>query len=631
LWSLALVAAAGFASGFVASPEASAQCNILRPGIPDFDQVRAFRPAPFTFGLPNDGNMYCVPTSTVNLLAYLTNNGYPSIGGQPQNWQFANYNFVTQGLFNVGQLMNTSPTGGTGVPGWARGTRAILNFYYPGKFQVSWRMSNGVYAPTAREMYEVVRRGGLVTFAFGYYVEVRPGVFRRAGGHCMSLSGVTDACGPLPTIRFNDPANEQADKFTQSGFLTSTTRMTRVRGNFETGSLFQNRVQEELLDYRAPMIAGRQSRVFLDCYVATWPRFALARRADAGLGPGDRLAVITPISINGDTREVEVEIPVPGNQTIAALALQPDLTTGWVATGGPTPTLYPFDPQSGAFGPGSALTDPKALEFGRLGELYLLDGSLLKTLDVSSGAPVLVSERAPAGPIDAMAYRDTNDALFSLSLATGALTQYATPVLPGSPTVSFPLPSGVEILGEPSMAVGSDGSVFLTGDGGSSIFRLMFNAGTGQFDLAETIEQASIVSPRSLRVDADGRLAFTSDGIIRQLAFVGGAWVEASDAGLGGRRGIALALSTDRDNYDPAFSTEEEDINILPEAQPGGTPDCGADFNLDGQVDFFDYLAYVECYEHERCPRFRTPDFNADGFVDFFDYDAFVEVFETGC
>jgi hypothetical protein len=447
----------------------------------------------------------------------------------------------------------------------------------------------------------------------------------------MSLSGVQNACDPLPTIRFNDPANEQADKFTQSAFLTSQTRMGRVRAFFETGRLFQNRVQEELLDYRAPVANGRQTRVFLDCYVAIWPRFALARRAEAGLGPGDRLAVIQPLSINGDPQDVEVEIPVPGNQTIAALALQPDLMTGWVATGGPTPTLYPFDPRTGAFGTGSTLIDPKALEFGRLGELYLLDGSILKTLDVSSGSPVLVSERAPAGPIDAMAYRDTNDVLLSLSLASGALTQYATPVLPGSPTISFPLPAGVEIVGEASMAIGGDGSVFLTGDGETRIFRLVFNQATGQVDLAETIEHESIVAPKSLRVDADGRLAFTSSGIIRQLAFVGGSWVEAPSGDFGGRRGIALALSTDRDNYDPAFSTEEEDINILPDTQPGGTPECPADFNLDGQVDFFDYVAFVECYEHERCPRFRTPDFNSDVFVDFFDYDAFVEAFENGC
>lgn len=60
--------------------------------------------------------------------------------------------------------------------------------------------------------------------------------------------------------------------------------------------------------------------------------------------------------------------------------------------------------------------------------------------------------------------------------------------------------------------------------------------------------------------------------------------------------------------------------------------ECGADFNGDGFLDFFDYSAYVECFEVSgACPPGRDADFNRDGFVDFFDYAGFVEVFETGC
>jgi hypothetical protein len=57
---------------------------------------------------------------------------------------------------------------------------------------------------------------------------------------------------------------------------------------------------------------------------------------------------------------------------------------------------------------------------------------------------------------------------------------------------------------------------------------------------------------------------------------------------------------------------------------------CAADFNCDGFLDFFDYDAFVECFETEVCSG-GTADFNADGFVDFFDYDDFVAAFETGC
>ena len=60
-------------------------------------------------------------------------------------------------------------------------------------------------------------------------------------------------------------------------------------------------------------------------------------------------------------------------------------------------------------------------------------------------------------------------------------------------------------------------------------------------------------------------------------------------------------------------------------------PPCLPDFNGDGFLDFFDYDAYVECFELNTCPPGKDADFNADGFVDFFDYDAFVLAFETGC
>ncbi len=58
---------------------------------------------------------------------------------------------------------------------------------------------------------------------------------------------------------------------------------------------------------------------------------------------------------------------------------------------------------------------------------------------------------------------------------------------------------------------------------------------------------------------------------------------------------------------------------------------CRTDFTCDGFLDFFDYDAFVGCFETLVCPPNSTADFNADGFLDFFDYDAFVATFEEGC
>ncbi|MEK6700964.1 MAG: hypothetical protein AABZ53_01775 [Planctomycetota bacterium] len=64
----------------------------------------------------------------------------------------------------------------------------------------------------------------------------------------------------------------------------------------------------------------------------------------------------------------------------------------------------------------------------------------------------------------------------------------------------------------------------------------------------------------------------------------------------------------------------------------GTTPrTCPADFDADGTVDFFDYDAFVICFEGGACPPGTSADFDADGTVDFFDYDAFVVAFEAGC
>ena len=58
---------------------------------------------------------------------------------------------------------------------------------------------------------------------------------------------------------------------------------------------------------------------------------------------------------------------------------------------------------------------------------------------------------------------------------------------------------------------------------------------------------------------------------------------------------------------------------------------CPADFDGDGTADFFDYDAFVACFEGGSCPSGKTADFDGDGSVDFFDYDAYVVAFELGC
>jgi hypothetical protein len=54
---------------------------------------------------------------------------------------------------------------------------------------------------------------------------------------------------------------------------------------------------------------------------------------------------------------------------------------------------------------------------------------------------------------------------------------------------------------------------------------------------------------------------------------------------------------------------------------------CGADFNCDGFVDFFDYTDFVDAFQGGG----PGGDYNGDGFIDFFDYTDFVDAFQAGC
>lgn len=54
---------------------------------------------------------------------------------------------------------------------------------------------------------------------------------------------------------------------------------------------------------------------------------------------------------------------------------------------------------------------------------------------------------------------------------------------------------------------------------------------------------------------------------------------------------------------------------------------CPADYNLDGTLDFFDYLDFVADFSTE-APR---SDVNGDNTIDFFDYLDFVAAFDAGC
>ena len=91
--------------------------SFSRDNVPDLDQVRSSDEG--IAGLPNDGEMYCVPTAAMNWMAYIANHGYPAVMPGPGNWEVSppqytsEYNFMTFNLLALGLSMNTDPYDGT--------------------------------------------------------------------------------------------------------------------------------------------------------------------------------------------------------------------------------------------------------------------------------------------------------------------------------------------------------------------------------------------------------------------------------------------------------------------------------------------------------------------------------------
>lgn len=59
----------------------------------------------------------------------------------------------------------------------------------------------------------------------------------------------------------------------------------------------------------------------------------------------------------------------------------------------------------------------------------------------------------------------------------------------------------------------------------------------------------------------------------------------------------------------------------------GSEPECLADLNFDGQVDFSDFLVFVDAYSQGSL----VADFNRDGLIDFQDYLEFLSRYDAGC
>jgi hypothetical protein len=109
----------------------------------------------------------------------------------------------------------------------------------------------------------------------------------------------------------------------------------------------------------------------------------------------------------------------------------------------------------------------------------------------------------------------------------------------------------------------------------------------------------------------------------------GAAWTEVPNppppSGLvDSTRGLAIAGPCDVWAVGSQMNSTGFFGTLIEHLEPRG---CPADFNRDGQQDFFDYLDFAVAFDAQD-PR---ADFDANGQIDFFDYLDFVGAFDAGC
>ncbi|MCW5936997.1 MAG: hypothetical protein KIT11_06805 [Fimbriimonadaceae bacterium] len=218
----------------------------------DLDQRRS--------GLPNNGNMYCVPTSFVNCCAYFQKYGMPNMlaGYSPSS-----HGEMTALIFLVGFLMGTHPQDGT-KKAW------------PAEFawidaHTSKLVIMGAWGPSSTWGYNSImnqfRAGALVRIAYGRYANVN-GTWFRTGGHSVTIGGF-GIQGSQRYFLVTDPAQDDGDNTKQSPFIfqqkdtqnfTLNTNdhgpITHARYTFWTGDNGNNRAMVDSMSAFMPVYAG---------------------------------------------------------------------------------------------------------------------------------------------------------------------------------------------------------------------------------------------------------------------------------------------------------------------------------------------------------------------------------------
>ena len=567
------------------------QCiALIRSQVPDFDQRRATDFSIPVVGLPNNGSMYCVPTSWTNYMAWLSNRGYVNAMGTSGNWAASSrYATATSRIAQMGDLMDTSADGGTSSGDAIEGLVDYLDDRNVGLPAIAYSyVANDDWAPKPENLRAWFQAGAMVCVCFGKYV--RDGSeWERSGGHCMTLVSVRPPCnGRGWVIGLRDPWTGSSDsRFTQSNFSTRSMELFANTFNFDGD------VRKQYRDINDT----DNTRYYLDKIQVLFPLIAV-------VGSGTQVQIHHLTNFWNELPQVQ-SFPGPTGLTIDSVLSSPALDHAAVITrpvvgAAVVPSkLWRLDLGTGLYQHVADLPSlPSDSAYDRQGNLYTINGVALSKFNIRGEEPTLDRTVSTGVALDAIVVNPNNDSIIGLDVGRRAVISFAEGNLDNPPTDrnlggTFPLGGAASIAVNPI-----NNSLWITSSESTVVRRLAINIATGDYISVESVNVPAGMNPRSLSFTGRGEMVI-GDGSVRILRQDGaGGWVEAPDHPLAGLP-VNGRFSVPRSghNHGPAQLMPAWADLPDPEDVPGTvTLDCGADFDANGELEVPDIFAFLSAW-----------------------------------
>ena len=615
----------GLGVGMVlASVGAAWGADYRRYYVPDYDQRRG---AIFDVeGLPNNGAMYCVPTSAMNLMSYIAKRGFPlvppSVGDFGPDADTAAYNELTNWLEVLGQQMGTDPEGGTGGEGAEAGITAFLESGAPGAFAVVRVYATEDFCPQPSHLAFHAITGGLVLQRFGWY-DTEPGVnnFVREGGHVVTLNGLDDYDTATPRMRWRDPGSDEGNMFFQSEFTTNASDTLEMVGWYDGDA----RSQWLLSDYPPGVWA------FIDGYIAIRPKFAvMPTLPQTGFG----YVAPTPVTPDDPGR---LTFDMPGGSTLGHMALGWDLLSVIATSQDPATGMFRFhrfslgEPESQAIL--IALLLPAVQKISEAGGvLFVLADGSVRSYDVNErGDAELVAASDDVDGRDFLVWQRGFGAVAQVGVLT---TSNDFVLLDGAMEIEsrHTLPNAAALGTDATIQRGPDGSLWVFS--GGKAYNYAFGSGP-EMVAGEVLDINALTGSSGpvgrAQVMQNGRMHVSVGGVLKTLekGTAGWASIPSQFAGMvASSQAWAIADSTT--NFTPGVHDTEAWRDVFPTVFPDVEAECPWDLNKDGVTDFTDLNLVLNNWGHQGLIE-DAGDATGDGAVTFEDLNLVLAHWGEGC